>query len=142
VLTPELRSRIVLENDDRCFTAAEVLRLAKEIAVPMVLDIHHHQILNDGESVSDLLPEIFNTWGNELPKIHFSSPKSLKEPRSHADFIEVDSVIRFLELAQSVKKDFDLMIEAKQKDLALFKLGKDLKESGFNLPTVGAIEIP
>jgi UV DNA damage endonuclease len=141
-LPTELRSRIVLENDDRCFTAAEVLRLAKEIAVPMVLDIHHHQILNDGESVSDLLPEIFNTWGKETPKVHISSPKSLKEPRSHADFIEVDSVIRFLKVAQSLKKDFDLMVEAKQKDLALYKLGNDLKEYDFNLPTAGEIEIP
>jgi UV DNA damage endonuclease len=141
-LPPELKSRIVLENDDRCFSASEVLQLAQEISVPMVLDILHHQLLNKGEALSDLLPQIFSTWGNELPKVHISSPRTSKEPRSHADFIEVETAIDFLKMAQSLKTDFDLMIEAKQKDLALLKLGKDLVEHGFNLPSAGEIELP
>jgi UV DNA damage endonuclease len=140
-LPPEISGRIVLENDDRCFTAFEVLQLAKEISVPMVLDVHHHRILNNGEALIDLLPEIFNTWGKEKPRFHISSPRSAKEPRSHADFIEVATAIDFLKVAKSFNKDFDLMIEAKQKDLALLRLGKDLKEQGFKLLNAGEIEM-
>lgn len=137
-LPQQLKERLTLENDDRCFTAAEVLQLSKEIKVPMVLDIHHHQILNNGESLSAMLPEIFATWDN-VPKVHLSSPRSEKDPRSHADYLETDPVVEFLKLARTLDRDFDIMLEAKQKDLALLKLAGDLRERGFNLPTNGEI---
>ncbi len=140
-LPEKVQERLILENDDRCFTAAEVLRLSKEIGVPMVLDIHHHQILNNGEAITALLPEIFTTWGNETPKVHLSSPRSEKDIRSHADYLEIDPAVDFLNLARYLDCDFDIMLEAKQKDLALIKLAGDLKERGFNLPASGEILI-
>lgn len=140
-LSEKIRQRLILENDDRCFTAAEVLKLAKEIGTPMVLDIHHHQILNHGENLDDLLPEIFATWGSETPKVHLSSPRSEKDPRSHADYIEAGTAVEFINLARKLNRDFDMMLEAKQKDLALLKLAEDLKEQGFRLPTNGEIII-
>lgn len=140
-LPEKVRERLILENDDRCFTAAEVLKLAKEIGVPMVLDLHHHQILNNGEELRTMLPEIFATWGNETPKVHLSSPRSEKDPRSHADYIATDTAVAFLNLAREINRDCDIMLEAKQKDLALIKLAGDLKELGFNLPTSGEIII-
>ena len=60
-LPERVGERLILENDDRSFTAGEVLKLAKEIGVPMVLDVHHHQILNNGEELNAMLPEIFAT---------------------------------------------------------------------------------
>ena len=140
-LPEKVRERLILENDDRCFTAAEVLKLSKEIEVPMVLDVHHHQILNHGENLDDLLPEIFATWRNEIPKVHLSSPRSEQDPRSHADYIATDTAVAFLNLAREINRDFDIMLEAKQKDLALLKLAADLKELGFKLPTNGEIII-
>lgn len=140
-LPEKVRERLILENDDRCFTAAEVLKLAKEIGAPMVLDLHHHQILNNGEDLRAMLPEIFATWGNETPKVHLSSPRSEKDPRSHADYIATGTAVAFLNLAREINRDFDIMLEAKQKDLALIKLAEDLKELGFNLPTNGEIII-
>ncbi len=52
----------------------------------MVLDVHHHKCANNGEMISELLPDIFNTWSEEpdSPKVHFSSPKNENEFRSHA----------------------------------------------------------
>lgn len=140
-LPEKIRQRLILENDDRCYTATEVLRLAEEIGVPMVLDLHHHQILNHGENLADLLPEIFATWGSDTPKVHLSSPRSEKDPRSHADYIATDTAVAFLNLAREINRDFDIMLEAKQKDLALLKLAADLKELGFKLPTNGEIII-
>ncbi len=132
-LPPGIKKRLVLENDDRCFTAAEVLHLSREVAVPMVLDIHHHQILNHGEDLHELLPEIFATWGEERPKIHISSAKNNTSPRHHADFIEPDQAVAFLNLSTVCRRDYDIMIEAKQKDLALLKLAGDLKKQGFSM---------
>lgn len=137
-----IQNRIVIENDDRCYNATEVLHLAQELSIPMVLDIHHHQILNQGEDIFGLLPDVFRTWKGALPKIHISSPKSPDVPRTHADFIEIKTAIEFLNNARNYGQDFDLMIEAKQKDLALFKLGQDLAANGVKLNTNGEIELP
>lgn len=136
-----IRNRIVIENDDRCYDTGEVLHLARELSIPMVLDFHHHRLLNRGEDISELLPDIFHTWKGTRPKIHISSPKNREDPRTHADFIEVNTAIELLNAAGPYRQDFDLMIEAKQKDLALFKLGKDLAAHGYKLNSPGEIEI-
>lgn len=138
-LPEKIRQRLILENDDRCFTAAEVLRLSKEVGAPMVLDLHHHQILNDGEDLTALLPEIFATWGDGTPKVHLSSPRSEQDRRSHADYVATATAIEFIKSTRKLERDFDMMLEAKQKDLALLKLAQELKEQGFNLPTNGEI---
>jgi len=127
-----IKSRIILENDDKSYTATEVLELCKSLEMPMVLDVHHHECNSNGEDLSALLPDVFSTWKNQYwpPKIHFSSPKSKTQFRHHADDIDPDSFIRFLRIAKSIDQDFDVMIEAKNKDLALFHLMESLKKSG------------
>jgi UV DNA damage endonuclease len=129
-LPDRIRKRIILENDDKSFTAADVLAMCKELKMPMVLDVHHHKCANNGEELSDILGDIFSTWDEEYfnPKIHFSSPKNEKDFRSHADFIEVKDFINFLEIAKPVGRDFDVMLEAKSKDSALLQLSEELGE--------------
>ena len=129
-----IRERLILENDDKVFTANDVLKICQEIEVPMVVDIHHHKCKNDEENIGDLLPQIFATWNNENlpPKIHFSSPKEGELDRKHADYIDVNDFSSFLDLAKErVNRDFDVMIEAKKKDQALFKLMKDLRKINY-----------
>ena len=50
-----------------------------------------------------------------------------KDFRSHADFVEGRIFLAFLEEAKQLNQDFDVMIEAKQKDAALLKLMEDIK---------------
>lgn len=123
------QERIILENDDKSFTAKEVLHICQCLNIPMVLDIHHHFCNHQGENLKEFLNEIFNTWNNEIhpPKIHLSSPKCEKQIRAHADYIDVNFLMDFIQIASPLKRDFDVMIEAKQKDLALFQLMADLK---------------
>lgn len=126
-----ITDNLIIENDDKTFTAKDVLDLCKRINKPMVLDVHHHICNNEGEEIGELLPEVFKTWENEIlpPKIHFSSPREFENDRKHADYINSSDFIKFLEKAKEVCDiDFDIMIEAKQKDLALEKLMKELKE--------------
>lgn len=140
-LPQRIKSRIVLENDDRSFTASDVLHLCQEINVPMVLDVHHHHLLNSGESLDSLLPQIFNTWGHLIPKVHLSSPRDEKSPRSHADFIQPEAAVNFLNRAGSIGKDFDIMLEAKQKDLALIRLSTQLQNLGYQMTGLGEISL-
>ncbi|MFS0726160.1 UV DNA damage repair endonuclease UvsE [Paenibacillus sp. 1P07SE] len=145
------RHRITLENDDKTFTAAETLQIAEAAGVPMVLDIHHHAVNSDGLAMTQLTqklwPRIAATWAVEreralaaglgggadalqtllAPKVHASSPKSAKDPRSHADGVETGPLLAFLSgIAGSVPR-VDVMLEAKQKDAALMQLMDELR---------------
>ncbi|MFC0215572.1 UV DNA damage repair endonuclease UvsE [Paenibacillus chartarius] len=131
-----LRERITLENDDKTFNAVETLEVCEEVGAPMVLDVHHHQVNNGGESAVELWPRIGKTWKGTVsgavddagvpvplpPKIHVSSPKSDSEPRSHADYVEPEPLLAFLRGIAGSTPRLDVMIEAKMKDDALFRL--------------------
>lgn len=144
-LDPSIRSRLTLENDDKTYTAAETLALCEELGVPMVLDIHHHQINNQGERAEDLWPRIWNTWQFDFPlppKIHASSPKDDKDPRAHADYLEPLPLLEFLRSIAPITPNLDVMLEAKQKDEALFRLMEELvKESGVRQMDQATLEI-
>ncbi|BBH22684.1 UV damage endonuclease UvsE [Paenibacillus baekrokdamisoli] len=153
-LDDKFKRRITLENDDKTFTARETLAAAEAVGTPMVLDIHHHAVNDGGETdttlFGDLWPRILRTWQTGdydkdgrhaapgrlaeganflLPtKIHVSSPKSEKDPRCHADNVEVAPLFRFLKEAAGSVDRLDCMLEAKQKDAALFKLMDDFRE--------------
>ena len=127
-----IKSKLIIENDDKTYTAKETLNLCKELGIPMVLDIHHHNCNNEGP-ITDILEDILNTWNNEnLPaKMHFSSPKDRnlvdKVDKKHADFIDPHDFIKFIELLKTFNRDVDIMLECKEKDVALFKLVDEIR---------------
>ena len=125
-----VKSKIIIENDDKTYTAQETLKLCNELNLPMVLDIHHHNCNNNGENIYELIPKIFLTWENQQlpPKLHFSSPRDGEKDRKHSDFINANDFITFLENIKLLNTDIDIMLECKEKDLALFKLADDIKE--------------
>ncbi len=140
-LPDTIRERIIIENDDKSYTAKDVLSLCQELNTPMVLDVHHDYCCNEGIELEDILPEIFATWGSRIPKIHFSSAKEGANKRAHANHIAVDEFLKFLNIAKKCNCDFDVMIEAKEKDLALFSLMEKLKEiSGVKVINEAEIE--
>ena len=50
-----------------------------------------------------------------------------KEFRSHHDYINSDDFINFIEIVKKYDIDIDIMLEAKAKDEALFRLVRELK---------------
>jgi UV DNA damage endonuclease len=152
-LDPSIKRRLTLENDDKTFTASETLLISERLQVPMVLDIHHHQVNNHGESYTQLWPRIHQTWQwsiNSLsptqsplpPKIHASSPKSGQDPRAHADYVEADALLAFFQAIAGITPRLDVMLEAKMKDAALFKLMDELSgQEGVRAVDKASIEI-
>ena len=124
-----LKKCIALENDDKTFDIKDVLYLCNKLNIPFVLDYHHYICNNDGEKLENYIDSIINTWTDITPKFHFSSPKSAlkKEFRSHHDYINSDSFIELLNILKHVNIDSDIMLEAKAKDDALFRLIRELK---------------
>lgn len=128
-----IKSKLIIENDDKTYTARETLMLCKTLNIPMVLDIHHHNCNNNGDEITDILGDILSTWDKETlpPKMHFSSPKDInlidKVDKKHADFINPIDFINFIEVLKKFNKDIDIMLECKEKDVALFKLSNDIR---------------
>lgn len=58
--------------------------------------------------------------------MHISSPKSDKMFKSHADFVDPLMFMKFIEFVNGTVPQLDCMIEAKEKDQALFRLAEDL----------------
>ena len=125
----KVRKSIILENDDKTYNVEDTLSLCKDLDIPLVLDYHHNMTNPSKHDISYYLDDIIKTWHGKRPKMHFSSPKSnqKKEYRYHNDYINSDDFINFLEKLKPLNTDIDIMLEAKQKDLALFKLVRELK---------------
>jgi len=138
-----LRGRVVLENDDRLFDLEDVLWAHQKTGIRVVLDILHHRCLNhSGISTIEALRLALSTWpANQKPKIHFSSPRTearqlfrngrphLQMPmaRQHSDFLNPFEFVDLLREARTAKlRPFDVMLEAKGKDLALLRLREDV----------------
>ncbi|KAI3998463.1 UvdE-domain-containing protein [Schizophyllum commune Loenen D] len=99
-LPPNVRARLVLENDELCYSAHDLLPLCEELDIPLVFDYHHDDI-NPGPLVKEgfhrLLPiaEIIARsraiWDRRgiRPKVHLSEPRptarTIPERRAHAD---------------------------------------------------------
>jgi len=125
-LPRKVKSRIVLENDERCYDANEVLTLCESLKIPMVFDSLHHRAYNTHSLEDRLLDRVYSTWSSSdgLPKLHYSTQKKPARIGAHANMINAGDFIRFLEILP--ERDVDIMLEAKSKDRALLKLRKSL----------------
>jgi UV DNA damage endonuclease len=145
-LPEPVRRRLVLENDDIRYSAADVLSIHEQTNVPLVFDYQHFWC-NNNESLElrPTLERFIRSWPDGVrPKVHFSSPRTemreikrksrktgkletvLQAPiwTGHADFLNPFEFISFMRTAHGL--DFDVMLEAKAKDLALLRIRRDL----------------
>jgi UV DNA damage endonuclease len=145
-LPEPVRRRLVLEHDDLRFSAADVLWIHEHTGVRLIFDHQHFWCFNPERlDMADALRRILRTWPDEqAPKIHFSSPrtemralkrrdrktKKLKTVHvapvwtGHADFVHPFEFVTFMRGARDLR--FDVMLEAKVKDVALIRLRPDL----------------
>src|SRR4051794_32022940 len=149
-LSDQARARLVIENDDRSYGLGEVVRLGERAGLRVVWDVLHHRC-HDPEQIPDgeALALAIGTWPQGArPKIHYSSPRLdvgertrrvgrrversvvLPQLRAHADLVDPIGFEYFLRDATAADRDFDVMLEAKAKDLALLRLRDQLGGRG------------
>lgn len=142
-LAEPARRRLVIENDETAYTVQDCLWIHERIGTPIVFDHQHHR-LNPGDlDAAEAARAALSTWpSGVVPKIHFSSARldgrevrrgkamKLQAPllRQHADYVDPWTFAELLGALRDV--DFDVMLEAKAKDLALLKLRDDLTKLG------------
>ncbi|HEY0602378.1 MAG TPA: UV DNA damage repair endonuclease UvsE [Herpetosiphonaceae bacterium] len=145
-LPEPVRRRLVLENDDIRFSAANVLWIHEQTGVPLAFDYQHYWCNNpEGLELRPTVERFIRSWPDGVrPKIHYSSPRTemreikrknrktgkaetvLQPPiwTGHADFLNPFEFITFMRMAYDL--EFDVMLEAKAKDLALLRIRRDL----------------
>ena len=145
-LPEPVRRRLVLEHDDIRFSAADVLWIHEHTGVRLIFDYQHFWCLNpEGLELRPTVEAVLRTWPADVrPKIHFSSPRTeLRQVKrtdrktrkstlvnvapvwtGHADFCNPFEFITFMRTVDGLA--FDVMLEAKAKDLALIRLRPDL----------------
>ena len=126
LLDKDIKDLIIIENDDKIYNILDCIEISKKTSVKICVDYHHFKCNNCGENIKDYLKNIFSVY-KELPKMHFSSPKSKKEFRAHSEYVDVKEFVDFLSILKEINMDLDIMIEAKMKDDALFRLVRQLK---------------
>lgn len=135
-LPESVRKRVCVENCEKSYCVEDLLPLCNELGIPLIFDFHHyacwayyHKENPHQKSIEELLPLIFKTWGakkksgkivfDKIPKFHLSDQNTEKKIGAHHDYVEnIPQVL----LDLMGKLDFDIMIEAKQKELAVIKL--------------------
>jgi len=133
-----VQHRLALENDDRRFDHLAVLGIHGRCGIPLVFDNLHHAVLGCARDEREALAASLATWPEEVrPKVHFATPRSearglgnparLKVPTwtEHSDFINPFELAAFARRAEGLRP-FDVMLEARARDLALLKLREDL----------------
>jgi UV DNA damage endonuclease len=157
-LSDAARARLVIENDDRLYGVGAVARLAERAGVPVVFDLlHQHCHDPEGLPDRDALELALSTWPADVtPKVHYSSPRLdlterkrkvgrrverslvLPDLRNHADLVDPIAFEHFVRDTAAGLEDFDVMLEAKGKDLALLRLREQLDaRPGFDLAAAG-----
>ena len=135
-LSADVKKRLVLENDDVSWSVHDILPICEELNIPMVLDFHHHNIIFDSDKIRegtkdivDLFPRILATWRrkNITPKMHYSEPTPAaitgRQRRKHSPRVTT---------LPPCPSDMDLMIEAKDKEQAVFELMRTFKLPGYD----------
>ena len=146
-LSLEARNVITIENDEMAHGLDDVLTISD--LVPIVLDIHHHWV-NSGEYIQisdERVDKVIESWRGVRPTMHYSisredylvdqSPDELPDMaelllagykkqklRAHSEYMWNEACNRW---AASFLPKFDIMVEAKCKNLASKELLADIK---------------
>ena len=121
-----IRKRLVLENCERSFSIEDCLKISGMCGVPVVFDTHNYKLYNSmhpnevAEPPAAYVERILATWGDIKPMFHVSE-QGIGRPGNHSDYIaELPQYL--LEIPERYGVEIDVMIEAKFKELAIFRL--------------------
>ena len=135
-LSRGVKARLVLENDDVSWSVHDLLPVCEEMNIPFVLDFHHHNIVFDADQIREgtgdivnLFPRIKATWDRKgiTQKMHYSEPcpeaVTPSGRRKHSPRVAT---------LPPCPPDMDLMIEAKDKEQAVFALMRAFRLPGWD----------
>lgn len=134
-LEPRIRKRLVIENDERSYGAADCLAIHRDTGVPVLFDFFHHSILGGGLPVKKAFHLCAKTWsrGDGIPMTDYSSQNPGARPGSHAVSIDCRDFKKTVRATAPV--DHDIMLEIKDKETSALRAVKAIRtDSRFVAP--------
>ncbi|MCS7111601.1 MAG: UV DNA damage repair endonuclease UvsE [Ignisphaera sp.] len=123
-----LLKRLAIENDERYYTAQEVLEVAEALGIPFVFDYYHHTLNPSSFSVDRLI----STWRGVVPEVHISSkPDRVARFGEHGDYVDIQDFKNLINIFNS-GNPIDVVAEAKGKEKAISKLLKEIEREGMD----------
>lgn len=123
------KARLTLENDDKAsmWSVKHIYDyIYPKVGVPIVFDYHHHRFCTGGLSEEEALKLAVSTWKSAKPVVHLSESRrneqgdaKIKE-QAHSDYVYTP--------VSNYGCDYDMMIEAKAKELSLIRYRDILSE--------------
>lgn len=115
-LPDPVRRRLVIENDDRQYSLRDCLWVNTVCGLPIVFDVFHHSLLNEGEPLSDAFRAFARTWtnGHGTPMVDYSSQEAGARAGTHAATLDDRDFTHFLRKTKAF--EFDVMLEIKDKE--------------------------
>lgn len=129
-LPDSVKSRLTLENDEKCFSVRELVEVYKMTGVPVVFDSHHFVFNQDGMDMVEAFNASYDTWMScdVKPLQHISNTEPGMENGSFTEKRKHSFLIHYVPKPQLIGLTYDMIdvdVEAKGKNIALFKMRKD-----------------
>ena len=122
-LDPLIKEHIIIENDDKYYSAEDVAYISKRCNIPVVFDILHHRTLASFPelSIEQLMAKFAKTWdkADGRVKFHYSQQDPDKQPGAHSATIFLRYFL--LDMVTVFNQDYDIMLEVKDKNLSALK---------------------
>lgn len=120
-LSTGVRTRLTLENDETCWSVADLMPISEKTGVPIVFDSHHHAFNNGGMSGEQAMMAAASTWPEGIKALqHLSNTEPGLENGSFTERRQHSWAIRWI---PDYQKDFylsgksDIEMECKGKNL-------------------------
>lgn len=122
-LDQRIRDHLIIENDERLYTIADVLWISERTGLPVIFDNLHHQINPPPEacSMAQWITRAGATWQEEDGRqiIHYSEQARGKRPGAHSVTVDSRSFLQFID---TLDQPLDIMLEVKDKNRSAEKL--------------------
>lgn len=123
VLPQNIKDRLIIENDEKCYSIDEILSIGENLVIPVVFDNLHNEI--NPASIQHSPMEWINlcskTWTAKKDgkqKIHYSQQAEGGKIGSHSQTIAIDKFMNFYKSLDNIP---DIMLEVKDKNISALK---------------------
>ena len=127
-LPPNVKNRLTLENDEKCYNVRQLLDISSRTNVPVVFDSHHYNFNSDDLLFDEAFSGAIDSWGDIKPLQHISNTEigmenaAFNQKRAHSQLIHYIPPLQLEAIRGNV---VDVDVEAKLKNIALLKIRED-----------------
>ena len=129
-LSPAIKNRLIIENDDRLYTIEDVLEISERTGAPVVYDNLHNAANPSNVNTTDAewIQKVQETWtqADGATKIHYSQQRKDARVGAHTETIYIEPFMAFYKSIEPL--GVDIMLEVKDKNLSAVKVNATISK--------------